>query len=428
LPASESESSVVLSRALAKLAGTSRRLLKYACLETVERSYYNEPAPKLGAHPMSEATADSCDGREFSDDDDHLRLDAKDRLRLQVAVADGREIYSWAAASRFDSRTVFEMIPNGPVSTGGFGPDLVDIFENSGVRFAFSGRRIEKQREIFRYEFAVPLPASHSTVWGATGWIKTSYHGWFEIDAASGNLAGVTRETDATPPETKMCGNRTATEYGYTRIGEGEFLLPSQSEFEVMQRNGGETRSVTTFANCHEYSAESSLSFDEEGPAVAAGAVPKQATPIPPGISLTLTLLTPIDTVTAAAGDAVSAKVTKAVRAQGTNEILVDVGATAHGRITQMRHQYSSSQFQFAIRYETIEQRGGVAPLAIELERELKAEQTRDGNGLAKRGTEFTLPAPSKPADTGSWFTVPAGAGRYIIPAGSESKWITVAQ
>lgn len=152
LPASESESSAVLSRALAKLAGTSQRLLKYACLETVERSYYSEPAPKLGAHPMSEAEADSCDGKEFSDDG-HLRLDAKDRVRLQVAVADGKEIFSWAAASRFDSRTVFEMIPDGPVSTGAFGPELVDVFENSGVRFAFAGRRIENQREIFRYEF-----------------------------------------------------------------------------------------------------------------------------------------------------------------------------------------------------------------------------------------------------------------------------------
>lgn len=263
---------------------------------------------------------------------------------------------------------------------------------------------------------------------GAAGWITTGYHGWFEIDATSGNLARLTRETDATPPETKMCRNRTATTYGYARIGDSEFLLPSQSEFDVLRRDGGETRSVTTFANCREYAAESSLSFDEQGPAVPTGAAPKQAAPVPPGVSLTLALVAPIDTGTAAAGDAVSAKVTKAVRAPGANEILVDAGATVHGRITQMRHQYSASQFQFAIRYETIEQRGAVAPLAIELERELKGERTHGGDGLAKRGTEFTLPAPSQPADTGSWFAVPAGAGRFIVPAGSESKWITVAQ
>jgi hypothetical protein len=400
----------------------------YACLQTVERSYYNDPSPKLGAHAMSEASAESCDGREFSEDT-HLRLDSKDRLRLQVAVAGGKEIYSWAAASRFDSRTVFEMIPAGPVSTGAFGPVLVDIFENSGVRFTLTGRRMENQREIFRYAFAVPLAASHSSVRGATGWITIGYHGWFEIDAASGNLVRLTRETEATPPETKMCRNRTATEYGYTRIGDGEFLLASQSEFDVLSRSGGETRSVTTFANCHEYAAESSLSFDQQelAPGAGAGAALKQAAAIPPGLSLTLALLAPIDTATAAAGDAVSARVTKAVRAPRTNEILVDVGATVHGRITQMRHQYSSSQFQIAIRYETIEQGGAIAPLTMELARTLKAEPARGQNRLATRGTEFTLPAPSSSAETGGWFAVPAGAGRYIVAAGSESSWITVA-
>jgi hypothetical protein len=205
-------------------------------------------------------------------------------------------------------------------------------------------------------------------------------------------------------------------------------LLASKSEFDVLQRDGGETRSVTTFANCHEYSAESSLSFDQPELAPGAGAAPKQAAAIPPGISLTLALLAPIDTAIAAAGDAVSARVTKAVRAPGTNEILVDAGATAHGRITQMRHQYSSSQFQIAIRYETIEQGGAVAPLTIELERTLKAEQARGRNRLAVRGTEFTLPAPSSAAETGSWFAVPAGAGRYIVATGSESTWVTVAK
>jgi hypothetical protein len=425
LQTSESESSEVLSRALGKLAGTSQRLLKYACVETVERSYYNEPAPKLGAHPMSEATAESCDGRKFGAEG-HLRLDATDRLRLQVAVSNGKEIFSWAAASRFDSRTVFEMISAGPMSTGSFGPELVSIFENSGVRFTFTGRRIEKEQELFRYNFAVPLASSRSSVRGSTGWILIGYHGWIEIDP-DGNLVRLTRETDITPPETRMCRYRSATEYGYKQVGNADFLLPGQSAFDVLKRDGGKTRSVTEFSNCHEYTAESTLAFGQESP-VAAAATPREAAPLPPGISLTLALLAPIDTATAAAGDAVSAKVTKAVRAPGTQQILVDAGATVHGRITEMRHQYKPSQFQYAFRFETIEQRGAVAPLAIELERTAKAEPTRSRKALATRGSEFTLPPRSSPAETGGRFTAPAGDGRYIVPAGSESNWVTVAQ
>ncbi len=43
--------SALLARALEKLAGTTRRLLKYTCLETVERAYYSEPSTKLSKEP-----------------------------------------------------------------------------------------------------------------------------------------------------------------------------------------------------------------------------------------------------------------------------------------------------------------------------------------------------------------------------------------
>jgi hypothetical protein len=188
LPGNAAESSEILSRALARLAGTSQRLLKYACLVTIERAYYNQPSLKLGAHPMSEASEKSCDETQFSKDG-QLKLDANDRLRLQVAVSDGKEIYSWAAANRFDSRTIFEMIPAGPMSTGAFGPALVDIFENPGARYTFTGSRSEGSQDIFEYAFVVPLDASHSSVRGENEWIKTAYHGSFEIDAATAGLA-----------------------------------------------------------------------------------------------------------------------------------------------------------------------------------------------------------------------------------------------
>jgi hypothetical protein len=68
---------------------------------------------------------------------------------------------------------------------------------------------------------------------------------------------------------------------------------------------------------------------------------------------------------------------------------------------------------------------GAVAPLAIRLERELKVERAHVGNGFASRGTEFSLPPASPPGETGSWFTGPSVLGRYIMPAGFESKWVT---
>jgi hypothetical protein len=67
-----------------------------------------------------------------------------------------------------------------------------------------------------------------------------------------------------------------------------------------------------------------------------------------------------------------------------------------------------------------------VAPLTIELDRELKAEQARTRNGFATRGSEFSLPALAAPGESGSWFAFPAVSGHHVMPAGFESRWMTV--
>jgi hypothetical protein len=65
-----------------------------------------------------------------------------------------------------------------------------------------------------------------------------------------------------------------------------------------------------------------------------------------------------------------------------------------------------------------------VAPLAIELEREVKVEQ-RARNGFVSRGSEFSLSPVAATGETGSWFAISAASGGYVIPAGFESKWVT---
>jgi hypothetical protein len=136
--------SVVLSRALAKLAETTARLQRYTCLETIQRAYYFQPLRKLGRKVKTEAPQGSCDGIGFHRDG-HLLLDSEDRLRLQVAVSNGEEIDSWANASRFDSRSILELIPVGPASTGAFGTSLHDIFGNPGVLYTYGREQIEQR-------------------------------------------------------------------------------------------------------------------------------------------------------------------------------------------------------------------------------------------------------------------------------------------
>jgi hypothetical protein len=419
--------SVILSRALEKLAETTADLGKYTCLETIHRAYYFQPLRKLGRKVRTEAPKESCDGIGF-DRDGHLLLDSEDRLRLQVAVSNGEEIDSWANASRFDSRSILELIPVGPASTGAFGTSLHDIFENPGVLYTFIGKKTDGSREVFEYAFAVSLPVSHYFVSTGNGWRKIAYQGSFEIDAATADLTRVTSETAELTLDTQMCRGRTTTDYHHVPLEGGQFLIPSTSEYDTVSPNAIETHSIATFSACHEYAARSSLAFDYEpsaaSPEAGVKVVLAAAAPLPAGLSLTLSLLTPIDASSAAAGDAVSAMVTRPVRAAGSKEILVSAGSIVHGRLLEMRHQYGTSHFLYSILYDTLEQAGAVSPLAIRLDRELRDERLAQ-DGFSIPPSEFSL---APPAEAGSRFVVPARSGGYVVPAGSLSKWVTVAK
>jgi hypothetical protein len=162
------DSAAALERALKKLSGTQNRLVRYTCLETVERSHYAVPATRTGTNVMSEAPS-SCNGRQFGAGGP-LHLILEDRLRLAVAVADGKEIDSWASASGFDSRSIGKLVSNGPISTGAFGTLLVAVFENPSAEHQFAGQRSADGRTLYTYTFDVPLEASSYRVDTGSGW------------------------------------------------------------------------------------------------------------------------------------------------------------------------------------------------------------------------------------------------------------------
>ncbi len=419
------DSAAVLERTLKKLSGTQNRLVRYTCLETVERSHYAVPATRTDMKVMTEAPP-SCSGRQFSAGGP-LHLIFEDRLRLAVAVADGKEIDSWASAGGFDSRSISKLVSNGPISTGAFGTVLVAVFENPSAQYRFAGQRSADGRTLYTYTFDVPLEASTYRVETGSGWQKTAFHGSFDLDAATSELLRVMTETAGLPDGAQACRYRTAANYHEVPIGGGQYLIPIESAFDDVVANGSEDHSVLAFSACHEYSAESSLTFGDAALPGAAQTGPKTEQALPAGLSLTLALTAVIDTRTAAAGDAVTARVTKAVRAPGSDQILVSAGAIAHGRILEMRHEIDTAQFVIAIRYDALEQNGSIAPLEVVADRGLKAQQAPAKGRLLTRGGEFALPAQAASADAGSWFTLAESSGRAVMTAGSESKWTTVA-
>ncbi len=329
-------------------------------------------------------------------------------MRVEVAIAGKEEIHSWPTASRFDTRTIDQMIPVGPTSTGAFGTSLVDIFNNSGTVFRYAGRLSDGQRDAYEYTFRVPIEASHFSVNVPGGHKETAYHGSFRIDTKTAQLIHLVEETDGLPAEASMCRVKTSTDYQFTQVGDGQILLPLQSVLEAQRPNAYRTSNVTTFSACHEYLAESTIRFgDEDEASKAAAAGPRTAAPLPAGVMLTLALTEAIDTRNAAGGDPVSAKVVRAVHAAGSNKVLVPAGAIARGRILQMRHLYRASELMISIRFDTLESSGAVSPLAVRL--------TGRAVRLGPVGSD----------EAGSWFSFP-GNGEHVMKVGFESSWATV--
>ncbi|MGD1098155.1 MAG: hypothetical protein ABSB35_39975 [Bryobacteraceae bacterium] len=319
----QDESSALLARAREKILDSLRRLPKYTCLETIDRTYYAAPRARLNRKLMTESPANACGG----DAPSGVSLDAKDRLRVEVVVVSQRELLSWPGASRFDTSLIDQMIPLGPISTGSFGIYLLDVFANPKVQFTFTGKRTDGKRDVFEYSYTVPVDASHMKIKGSSEWRATGYSGSFEVNTGTAELAKLVITSDALPPDTGMCYTKTALDYHFTLIGDDEFLIPLRSELETFDIDGRRTDSVTGFPACHEFTAESSLRFDEQStPAISAVKTSLVGAALPPGLSLTLGLMGSIDSRTAAAGDPVSAKVESAVKAPGSNEVLVPAG------------------------------------------------------------------------------------------------------
>ena len=115
----------VLEKARERVAQRKDRLPNYTCVQTVDRTYLSRAKPEL---PVP-----SCDlmSGEKTRNAYRLKIDATDRLRLDVKISGGSEIGSWVGANHFEEGSVMKLVK------GPFGTTLVQIRfrEKSNCRF-----------------------------------------------------------------------------------------------------------------------------------------------------------------------------------------------------------------------------------------------------------------------------------------------------
>ena len=412
----------VLANARDNMVERSKRLPNYTCVQTVDREYFvrSTPTPPYASCDQMSAAAHK---KPYS-----IKVDATDRLRLDVKVSSGEEIGSWAGANRFDPRSIVEMA-GGPFGSGQFGPLVLDVFVNIGTAFQYVGPDSQNNSAAFHYTFQVPVVASHLMIRDAGGgsWIATSYDGDLWIDPASFDLRRFSVRTSELSQETGACQARMVADYARVRFDSGDFLVPRQSTLHFIMRDTEETEVASRYSSCREYRGQSTLSFTEvaAGSAAPSNTAPAQK-PLPAGLKLVLAFTSAIDTDIAAAGDVIMAKVLKPVRDNRSKETLIPAGATVEGRIIVMKHWLAAPAFHIAITLEALDVDGVSSRLYVRLDRtnEFTSER-RSSAGLLQRGATIILPPIGQSTSVGS-FVFRTDKSRYVVPANYESNWLTI--
>jgi hypothetical protein len=390
----------VLERARARIQELTKRLDRYVCVETVDRSYFSP----VSTTP-SPAESPTCPASAPPRLENQYELVSTDRLRVEVTVSQSRELHSWPGATGFDTRDIDQLIANGPVSTGSFALYLSTIFGRPGVLFHYEGEEVTDGRRKLRYQYRAPVETSRFKLRAGGAWAPLGFEGEFWIDPETLELGRLTVRASEAPAETGICGVASTLEYHTLQIGDGKVILPRRSQLEILYRSGRASRNDTMFSGCREYQAESELLFDAPNAQAdeAAGPAGRTHVPLPLGLPVTLALQDPIDSGSAATGDAVSARVVRAVQKAGAKK----------------DHFTPEPYFLVAIAFNRMDLQGALAPFAARHEPDAALARELDA--------QLTLRA------TGIWywnvgtFLFRSDKERYTIPAGFESQWFTLA-
>jgi hypothetical protein len=336
-----------------KINATTERLPRYMCTQTIDRQQY-EPDRPVPVHTC-EAISDRKTSRAGAS-----HLATSDRLRIDVTVAAKSEIFSWVGENHFTDRSLWEFVTDGIISTGNFSAALTMIFAGDSAEFSYIGEVLAAGRTLAEFGYQVPLEQSHYKFGDRRRWWTTAYEGTLQIDPKTKELVRLVLRTVNLPSETGECQLETTMQYGAVHINNQDFLLPSETVLKTTDFGGIEKINRSVYSGCHEFLGESKISFDSplDEPASSRPA-PAPSASLAPGTRFSLELAQDIDTLVAAAGDPVKARLATAISSQG---IEIPKGTLVDGRLLAVRRYYRAESLLLTIRFDAFELAGVQIP------------------------------------------------------------------
>ncbi len=323
--------SEILNQVAHKVAEELAKAANYTCVQTIDRTYFAD------TNPQANGCAAQIGEREQI---------MHDRLRLDIAVSEGREIYGWHAQSKFSSATVADVVEKGPISSGNFIGFLQNVFLHAGTHFTYDGKSERNGVPVFRFKYAVPIEVSGYHVQSAAHAAPiVAFHGRFDVNAVDFQLMTLQVIADSPSKQTGLCSIETDVTYQMADISGKPSMIPQNFELKVTTSSGVSSLSRSDYSQCREYRGESTLRFDLG----AATAPDPLDAPIRPqwltgNLELKIGLRTPIDDRTSYTGDAVQGTLLSSVSVPGT-DLILPRGALLSGLILQLEHHFQPWQY-----------------------------------------------------------------------------------
>jgi hypothetical protein len=344
----------VLQQARDRLLADLARLPRYTCVQSITRKYFSAPV-HLRQPRCSELIA-AHDSRHHE-----LSLQSWDRLRLEVAIIENGNVYSWVGAPQFEKDSIEKLSGRGPLGSGDFGTFLLAIFGRSIVNF--QGEEVVEGRRSLKYSYDMPIDRSGYKVKLNDAWVLTAYSGTFLLDPASADIVRLTVRT-AELPQPPACLATSEVDYGRTAIHDRMILVPSETRLRTVRFDGTETLNVTTYSSCREYASKSRVLA--EAPQSGAGnQAETRSLPsvLSEGLHFEVRIVTAIDSDTAWAGDPIEGVLRSKLRDDKHN-VLAPAGTRLHGRLVYVGHKSQPFEhFEIGVQLESIEINGHTVPL-----------------------------------------------------------------
>lgn len=264
------------------------------------------------------------------------RFELVDQLRLEVALVDGKEVYSWPGADRFEDRELVDIVRGGAIGSGEFAGHARNVLLSGSVRLNYRGEEELAGRPVHRFDYEVPMADSRYTMRMGAVSAPVGYRGSFWADRETYQLRRLFLEIHEVPPELALHGGSVRIDYERRRLGGSQFLLPAEAETTLTTDDGSESRNRTVYTNCRQYSGESSLVFEdpeelEETPAPA----PVIDWRLPKDLRVTMRLTGELQAAKTAIGDTLEFTVWR--DASQRREVWLEKGARVRMRVAYLR-------------------------------------------------------------------------------------------